>query len=209
MTLLWRGAHGQVFDIHQWEPLSTSFNQTCRIGCITLQEWQPTNLLFGFPESPGTPGASLFLVSMVSVVSVFSFFLYFFISFFFFLSFLSTSFHIYSCRRHKIEDGAILQGKAALLPSGFKCSLSRKWQNQTSFHMNSHDLYNFSKEYHWCQVSPNSRIFKCHCFWRRILPLRCCFIFLVLPNMMIRKLHWSITISPIKMQLFWGYTWLY
>jgi hypothetical protein len=138
-----------------------------------------------------------------------SFFIYFFISFFFFLFFLSTSFHIYSCRRHKIEDGAILQGKAALLPSGFKCSLSRKWQNQTSFHMNSHDLYNFSKEYHWCQVSPNSRIFKCHCFWRRILPLRCCFIFLVLPNMMIRKLHWSITISPIKMQLFWGYTWLY
>ena len=90
MTLLWPVAHGQVFDIHQWEPLSTSFNQTCRTGCITLQEWQPTtNLLFGFPESPG---ASLFLVSVASVFSVVPFFLSFYLSFF--LSFSSTSFHV-------------------------------------------------------------------------------------------------------------------
>ena len=37
----------------------------------------------------------------------------------------------------------------------------------------------------------------CHCFGWRILHW-CCLIFLLLPNLMIRILHWSITMSPIS-----------
>ena len=140
MTRLWRCT--QIFNIHQWKALSST-----RLVDLGASHWKSDNQRhIWFRGSWLFCGIALvfFLVSVLPS----------------FLSFCLSFFPIYiipcSYRKGKIEADAILQGKAALLPSGFKCSFPENDENNIRIlsHGFTWCLSFQHSEYHWSQVSP-------------------------------------------------------